>query len=155
MTERHVSKYVLSTRGNSCDSFFGFAEAHEVTEAFVKLVVAIERYLEPKNLVVDFNDCSSDSTFSDNDAGSSAEVPELAPGSADAEPSEEAGASSVSPYARWARAVAESEEYLKDMQALMDAIEALTKLNKASCLVRNSLSAKSKFLSGSTRSDKC
>eukprot|EP00965_Chrysotila_dentata_P051630 1713685-Pleurochrysis_carterae.AAC.1 len=29
MAERHLSKYVLSTRTNSCESFFGFAEAHE------------------------------------------------------------------------------------------------------------------------------
>eukprot|EP00965_Chrysotila_dentata_P131352 4342899-Pleurochrysis_carterae.AAC.1 len=29
MAERHLSKYVFSTRANSCDSFSGFAEAHE------------------------------------------------------------------------------------------------------------------------------
>eukprot|EP00965_Chrysotila_dentata_P247832 6207986-Pleurochrysis_carterae.AAC.1 len=50
MTERHVSKYVSFTRGNFCDSFSGFAEAHEVTEVFVKLIVAIEHYLEPESL---------------------------------------------------------------------------------------------------------
>eukprot|EP00965_Chrysotila_dentata_P146808 4847311-Pleurochrysis_carterae.AAC.2 len=36
MTERHLSKYVSSTRVNSCDSFSGFAEAHEVTDVFVQ-----------------------------------------------------------------------------------------------------------------------
>eukprot|EP00965_Chrysotila_dentata_P016759 556063-Pleurochrysis_carterae.AAC.2 len=52
MTERHLSKYVSSTRVNSCEthqSFSGCAEAHEVTEIFIKLVVAIERYLEPES----------------------------------------------------------------------------------------------------------
>eukprot|EP00965_Chrysotila_dentata_P131197 4337074-Pleurochrysis_carterae.AAC.1 len=29
MTERYLSKYVSSTRENSCESFSGFAEAHE------------------------------------------------------------------------------------------------------------------------------
>eukprot|EP00965_Chrysotila_dentata_P022132 732624-Pleurochrysis_carterae.AAC.1 len=128
MTERHVSKYVLSTRGNSCDSFSGFAEAHEVTEVFVKLIVGNVRYLELEDLEAGF-DRSSDSTFSDDDAGPSVEVSELVPDSADAEPLEEAGASSVSPHARWARAVAESEVHRwKDMQALLDAMEARTKL---------------------------
>eukprot|EP00965_Chrysotila_dentata_P100732 3328070-Pleurochrysis_carterae.AAC.1 len=65
MTERHVSKYVSSTRGNSCDSFSGFVEAHEVTEVLVKLIIAIERYLEPKSLVAD-SDRGSDSTFSND-----------------------------------------------------------------------------------------
>eukprot|EP00965_Chrysotila_dentata_P185895 6137189-Pleurochrysis_carterae.AAC.1 len=32
MVERQLSKYVSSTRANSCESFSGFAEAHEVTE---------------------------------------------------------------------------------------------------------------------------
>eukprot|EP00965_Chrysotila_dentata_P115949 3832635-Pleurochrysis_carterae.AAC.2 len=86
---------------------------------FVQLIVAIERYLEPESLVADF-DCSSDSTFSDDDAGPSAEVPKLAPESADAELLEEPGTSSASPYARWERAVAESEERWKDIQAFME-----------------------------------
>eukprot|EP00965_Chrysotila_dentata_P177211 5852690-Pleurochrysis_carterae.AAC.1 len=29
MTERYLSMYVSSTRANSCESFTGFAEAHE------------------------------------------------------------------------------------------------------------------------------
>eukprot|EP00965_Chrysotila_dentata_P109138 3606360-Pleurochrysis_carterae.AAC.1 len=46
MTERHLSKYLSSTCVNSCESFSGFAEAYEVTEVFIKLIIAIERYLE-------------------------------------------------------------------------------------------------------------
>eukprot|EP00965_Chrysotila_dentata_P194973 6176709-Pleurochrysis_carterae.AAC.1 len=68
--ERHLSKYVSSTRANSCDSFSGFAETHEVTEFFVRLIVAFERYLEPEDFSAD-SDGSSDSTFSDDDAGPS------------------------------------------------------------------------------------
>eukprot|EP00965_Chrysotila_dentata_P156532 5172394-Pleurochrysis_carterae.AAC.1 len=49
MAERHLSKYISSTGANSCNSFFGFAEAHEVTEAFIRLIAAIKRYIEPKN----------------------------------------------------------------------------------------------------------
>eukprot|EP00965_Chrysotila_dentata_P123872 4094227-Pleurochrysis_carterae.AAC.3 len=126
MTERYLSKYVSSTRANSCDSFSRFAEAHEVTEVFVRLIVAIERHLEPEELVAD-SDGSSDSTFSDDDAGPSAEVPKLAPELADVEPLEEVGASSASPHARWAHAVAERKERWKDIQARMDAMEARTK----------------------------
>eukprot|EP00965_Chrysotila_dentata_P262596 6214618-Pleurochrysis_carterae.AAC.2 len=74
---------------------------HEVTEVFVKFIVAIERYLEPEDLVTANSAGSSDSTFSDDGAGPSVEVPKLAPESADAEPLEEADASSASPYARW------------------------------------------------------
>eukprot|EP00965_Chrysotila_dentata_P041721 1383539-Pleurochrysis_carterae.AAC.1 len=40
MAETYLSKYVSSTRANSCESFSGFAEAHEVTEDFVRLIVA-------------------------------------------------------------------------------------------------------------------
>eukprot|EP00965_Chrysotila_dentata_P009208 300215-Pleurochrysis_carterae.AAC.2 len=53
MVERHLSKYVSSTRVNSCESFSGFTEAHKVTQVFVRLIVAIERYLEPEDLVAD------------------------------------------------------------------------------------------------------
>eukprot|EP00965_Chrysotila_dentata_P184642 6095115-Pleurochrysis_carterae.AAC.2 len=135
MTERHVSKYVSSTRGQPLRFVPGFAKANEVTEVFVKLIVAVVRYLEPENLVADF-DGSSDSTFSDDDAGPSAEVRELAPESADAEPLEEASASSASLYARWERAEAKARKggrtcRWKDIQALMDTMEARTKLNKA------------------------
>eukprot|EP00965_Chrysotila_dentata_P172420 5689668-Pleurochrysis_carterae.AAC.1 len=45
MTEKYLSKYVSSTRVNSCESFSGFDEAHEVTKVFIKLILAIERYL--------------------------------------------------------------------------------------------------------------
>eukprot|EP00965_Chrysotila_dentata_P132731 4388674-Pleurochrysis_carterae.AAC.1 len=129
MTERHLSKYVSSTRDNSCDSFSGFAEAHEVTEVFVRLIVAIERYLEPEDFAAD-SDGSSNSTFGDDGAGPSAEILELPPaGSADAEALEETGSSPASPYTRRKRAVAESEERWQDIQALMDAMEARTKLN--------------------------
>eukprot|EP00965_Chrysotila_dentata_P074828 2472777-Pleurochrysis_carterae.AAC.1 len=34
MTERHLSKCIVSTRANSCDSFSGFAEVHQGTEVF-------------------------------------------------------------------------------------------------------------------------
>eukprot|EP00965_Chrysotila_dentata_P125512 4149499-Pleurochrysis_carterae.AAC.1 len=78
MAERHLSKYVSSTRANSCDSSSGFAEAHEVTEAFSRLIAAIERYIEPDDFATDQYG-SSGSTFSDDHAGPSAEVPELAP----------------------------------------------------------------------------
>eukprot|EP00965_Chrysotila_dentata_P105967 3499590-Pleurochrysis_carterae.AAC.1 len=78
MAERHLSKYVLSTRANSCDSLPGFAESHEVTEAFIRLIAAIERFLEPEDFAANPYG-SSDSTFSDDDAGPSAEVPEMAP----------------------------------------------------------------------------
>eukprot|EP00965_Chrysotila_dentata_P076230 2517568-Pleurochrysis_carterae.AAC.1 len=87
MPERHLSKYVSSTRASSCDSFSGFTEAHEVAEVFVRLIVVIERYLEPGELFAD-SDGSSDSTFSDDGAGPSAEAPKLAPEFADAEPLE-------------------------------------------------------------------
>eukprot|EP00965_Chrysotila_dentata_P230622 6197874-Pleurochrysis_carterae.AAC.1 len=80
------------------------------------------------------------------DAGPSAEVPKLAAEFADAEPLEEAGASSALPHVRWARVVAEREERWKDIQARMDAIQARTKRNQAQCLARNSLSVKSKNL---------
>eukprot|EP00965_Chrysotila_dentata_P067394 2230554-Pleurochrysis_carterae.AAC.1 len=49
MAERHWSKYASSTRAKSYDSFSGFAEANEVTEAFIRLNAAIERYLEPED----------------------------------------------------------------------------------------------------------
>eukprot|EP00965_Chrysotila_dentata_P248803 6208553-Pleurochrysis_carterae.AAC.1 len=45
MTEKYLSKYVSSTRVNSCDSFSGFKEAHEVVEVFTKFLLAIKRYL--------------------------------------------------------------------------------------------------------------
>eukprot|EP00965_Chrysotila_dentata_P050980 1690822-Pleurochrysis_carterae.AAC.4 len=63
MTERHLSKYVSSTRVNSCESLSGFAEAHEVMEVFIKLIIAIEGYLEPESIVAD-SDCRRDSTSS-------------------------------------------------------------------------------------------
>eukprot|EP00965_Chrysotila_dentata_P100397 3317365-Pleurochrysis_carterae.AAC.1 len=53
MVERYLPKYVSSTRANSCESFSGFAEAHEVAEVFVRLIVAAERYLEPEDFAVD------------------------------------------------------------------------------------------------------
>eukprot|EP00965_Chrysotila_dentata_P114879 3797003-Pleurochrysis_carterae.AAC.1 len=49
MAERHLTKYVSSTGENSCNSFSGFAEAHEVTETFIRLIAAIKRYIEPKD----------------------------------------------------------------------------------------------------------
>eukprot|EP00965_Chrysotila_dentata_P229638 6197294-Pleurochrysis_carterae.AAC.4 len=55
MTDRHLSKYVSSTRVNSCESFSGFAEAHEDS------------------------DCRSDSTSSDDDVVPAAESPKPAP----------------------------------------------------------------------------
>eukprot|EP00965_Chrysotila_dentata_P247087 6207540-Pleurochrysis_carterae.AAC.1 len=64
-----------------------------------------------------------------DDAGPSVEIPEPVPKSADAEPLEEAGASSASPRVRCARAAAEYEEQWKDMQASMEAIEARTRCN--------------------------
>eukprot|EP00965_Chrysotila_dentata_P084920 2803167-Pleurochrysis_carterae.AAC.2 len=115
-------------RVNSCNSFSDFAEAHEVTEIFVRLIVAIERYLEPQDFVAG-SDGSSGSTFSDGDAGHSAEVTELASEFADARPLEKAGASSASPQVRWAHAVAEREERWKDIQARMNAMDAFTKRN--------------------------
>eukprot|EP00965_Chrysotila_dentata_P013294 439390-Pleurochrysis_carterae.AAC.1 len=45
MTEKYLSKYVSSTRVNSCYSVSGFEEAHEVIEALTKLLLAIKRYL--------------------------------------------------------------------------------------------------------------
>eukprot|EP00965_Chrysotila_dentata_P037777 1256140-Pleurochrysis_carterae.AAC.1 len=78
MIERHLSKYVSSTRANSGESFFGFAEAHEVTEVLVKLIVAVERYLKPEDLAAD-SDGSSNSTFSDDDTEPSVETPKLVP----------------------------------------------------------------------------
>eukprot|EP00965_Chrysotila_dentata_P123292 4075113-Pleurochrysis_carterae.AAC.1 len=53
MAERHLSKYVSSTRANSCDSFSDFAEAHEVTERFIRLIAAFERYIEPEDFAAD------------------------------------------------------------------------------------------------------
>eukprot|EP00965_Chrysotila_dentata_P036768 1223739-Pleurochrysis_carterae.AAC.1 len=47
MTEWYLSKYVSSTCANSCESFSGFVEAHEVTKVFTKLIIAIELYLQP------------------------------------------------------------------------------------------------------------
>eukprot|EP00965_Chrysotila_dentata_P108590 3587155-Pleurochrysis_carterae.AAC.1 len=47
MTEKYLFKYVSSTRVNSCDSFSGFEESHEVVEIFTKLLLAIKRYLLP------------------------------------------------------------------------------------------------------------
>eukprot|EP00965_Chrysotila_dentata_P128285 4241040-Pleurochrysis_carterae.AAC.1 len=81
MAERYLSKYVLSTRANSCESFPGFVEAQEVTEVFVRLIVAVERYFAADS------EGNSDSTFSDDDVGPSVEI---APESADARPLEEA-----------------------------------------------------------------
>eukprot|EP00965_Chrysotila_dentata_P157205 5194062-Pleurochrysis_carterae.AAC.1 len=54
MAERYLSKYVSSTHANSCKSFSGFAEAHEVTEVFVRLIDAVERYLEPEDFAADY-----------------------------------------------------------------------------------------------------
>eukprot|EP00965_Chrysotila_dentata_P008415 274341-Pleurochrysis_carterae.AAC.1 len=85
MAERHLSKYVSCTRANSCESFSGFAETHEVTKVFIRLIVAVERYFEPEEFAA-YSDGSSDSTFSDDDAGPSVKIPELVPESTDAEP---------------------------------------------------------------------
>eukprot|EP00965_Chrysotila_dentata_P130798 4324072-Pleurochrysis_carterae.AAC.1 len=52
--ERHLSKYVSLTGANACNSFSGYAEAHEVTEAFIRLIAAIKRYIEPKSFAVDY-----------------------------------------------------------------------------------------------------
>eukprot|EP00965_Chrysotila_dentata_P066256 2192768-Pleurochrysis_carterae.AAC.2 len=80
MTERHLSKYVSSTRVNSCESFSAFAEAYdEVTEVCIKLVTAIDRYLEPESLDVADSDCRSDSTSSDDGVVPPAESPKPAP----------------------------------------------------------------------------
>eukprot|EP00965_Chrysotila_dentata_P143879 4753255-Pleurochrysis_carterae.AAC.1 len=124
MAERHLSKYVSLTRANSCNSFSGFAEAHKVTEAFNRLIAAIERYIKPEY-------GSSDSTFSDDHAGPLAEVPELARLEfGDAEPLEEADISSASPHVRWAQFVTEREEWRRDLQArIMDARKAHTRRN--------------------------
>eukprot|EP00965_Chrysotila_dentata_P034096 1135372-Pleurochrysis_carterae.AAC.1 len=115
--------FVSSTRANSCDSFSGFAEAHEVKEAFIRLIAAIMRYIEPEYFAADQYG-SSDSTFSEDHAGPSAEVPELAQEFADAEPLEEADVSTASPHVRWAQFVTEREEWRKDLQARMDARRA-------------------------------
>eukprot|EP00965_Chrysotila_dentata_P154112 5093397-Pleurochrysis_carterae.AAC.1 len=72
MAERHLSKYVSSTGAHSCNSFSDFAEAHEVTEAFIRLVAAIKRYIEPKDFAVDRYG-GGDSTFSDDHADPSAQ----------------------------------------------------------------------------------
>eukprot|EP00965_Chrysotila_dentata_P132019 4364185-Pleurochrysis_carterae.AAC.1 len=106
MTERHLSKYVSSTLANSCDSFSAFAEAQEVTEAFIRLIAAIERCIKPDDFAADQYG-GSDSTFSDDHAGPSIEVPELATDFVDAEPLEEADVSSASPHFRWAQFVTE------------------------------------------------
>eukprot|EP00965_Chrysotila_dentata_P017647 586235-Pleurochrysis_carterae.AAC.1 len=116
MAKRHLSKYVSLTRAKSCDSFSGFAEAHEVTEAFIRLIAVIERNLEPEDFAADPYG-SSNSTFSDDDAEVSADVSELTPEFADAESLEEADASPASPHVRWAQVVAEREERRKDLQA--------------------------------------
>eukprot|EP00965_Chrysotila_dentata_P106491 3518081-Pleurochrysis_carterae.AAC.2 len=70
MTERLLSKYILSTHVNSCESFSSFAEAHDI---------AIERYLEPESLEVADSDCRSDFTSSDDNVVPSAEFPKPAP----------------------------------------------------------------------------
>eukprot|EP00965_Chrysotila_dentata_P229485 6197221-Pleurochrysis_carterae.AAC.4 len=120
MTERHLSKYVSSTSVNSCDSFSGFAEAHEVTEGLSSSssplsATSSRRALWPTLTV----------------AATRRLATTMLTESADAEPLEEAGASSASPYARLERAVAKREVRWKDIQALMDAMEARTKHNKA------------------------
>eukprot|EP00965_Chrysotila_dentata_P187431 6172128-Pleurochrysis_carterae.AAC.5 len=78
MTERHLSKYVSSTRVNSCESFSGVAEVHEAREVLIKFIMAIERHLKPESLIDD-SDCRSDSTLSIDDVVPSAESPEYAP----------------------------------------------------------------------------
>eukprot|EP00965_Chrysotila_dentata_P192194 6175036-Pleurochrysis_carterae.AAC.1 len=67
MTERHLSQVRFSTRVSSCKPFSGFAEAHEVTKIFIRLTIAMERYLEPESLDVADSDYHSDSTSSDDD----------------------------------------------------------------------------------------
>eukprot|EP00965_Chrysotila_dentata_P018751 624184-Pleurochrysis_carterae.AAC.2 len=131
MTERYLFKYVSSTRVNSCESFSGLAEAHEVTAVFIKLIVAIERYLEPESLLADPY-CSSDSTLSDDDVVPSAELPKLAPEPAYAGPLEEVGTSSASPHIRCGHAAPSpgSRKSRKKLQCRMEAMEARTKLNR-------------------------
>eukprot|EP00965_Chrysotila_dentata_P192605 6175276-Pleurochrysis_carterae.AAC.2 len=53
MAEKHLSRYVSSTRANSCDSFIGCAEAHEVTKVFIRLTAVIVRYIEPEDFAAD------------------------------------------------------------------------------------------------------
>eukprot|EP00965_Chrysotila_dentata_P078020 2572563-Pleurochrysis_carterae.AAC.1 len=76
-----------------------------------------QRYFEPESLVAD-SVCSTASTFSDDVAGSSAEVSVLAPESADAESLEEAGVCNH-PHRR---ILGGHALWLKDMQALKDAL---------------------------------
>eukprot|EP00965_Chrysotila_dentata_P171646 5664897-Pleurochrysis_carterae.AAC.1 len=75
------------------------------------------------------SDSSSDLTFNDDDTASpSAEVPELAPNSADAGPLEEARASPcrmLGGNALWLKAMKGG----RSLYALMDAMKARTKLN--------------------------
>eukprot|EP00965_Chrysotila_dentata_P229177 6197026-Pleurochrysis_carterae.AAC.2 len=79
MTERHLSKYVSSTCVNLCKSCSRFAEAHEFfTEVFIKVIITIQRYLEPESLVAD-SDCRSDSTSRNEDVVPPAEFPKSAP----------------------------------------------------------------------------
>eukprot|EP00965_Chrysotila_dentata_P009426 307049-Pleurochrysis_carterae.AAC.1 len=95
MSERHLSKYVSSTRVNSCEAFSGFAEAHKVTDVFIKLVVAIERYLEPDSPAsAPGSDCSSDTT-SDDIVVSPANFAEPGPESAYADPMSAVGATAT------------------------------------------------------------
>eukprot|EP00965_Chrysotila_dentata_P016673 553406-Pleurochrysis_carterae.AAC.1 len=54
-------------------------EAHEVTEVFIRLIITIERYLEPESLDVADSDCCSNSTSSDDDVVPRAESPKLTP----------------------------------------------------------------------------
>eukprot|EP00965_Chrysotila_dentata_P259420 6213559-Pleurochrysis_carterae.AAC.2 len=92
MTQRHLSKYVSSTRSNSCDSFSGSSLPLSATSSrrtlLPTLTVAATRRsvatMLPPRL----------------------KFQQLDPEFADAEPLEEAGASSSSPHVSWARVVA-------------------------------------------------
>eukprot|EP00965_Chrysotila_dentata_P153352 5068952-Pleurochrysis_carterae.AAC.1 len=125
MTEPHLSKYASSTRANSCDSFSGLRRRTRSHQAHC-CHWALPRAGGPCCRLADG---SSDSTFSDDETGPSAEVPELASEFADAEPLEEADASSSSPHVRWARVVAGRKERWKGIQARMDVMEARTRRN--------------------------
>eukprot|EP00965_Chrysotila_dentata_P167226 5521707-Pleurochrysis_carterae.AAC.2 len=121
-TEIYLSKYVLSTRVNSGESFFGSAEAHEVTEVFIKLIADIERYLEPASTAsVPGSDCNSNTTLSDDNVVFAAEFIEPESESARAEPMAAVGTPASLQHSVEAHAIARPEKSQEDMQRLMKA----------------------------------
>eukprot|EP00965_Chrysotila_dentata_P257715 6212980-Pleurochrysis_carterae.AAC.5 len=120
MTERYLPRYVSSTRVNSCESFSGFAEAHEVTKVFIKLIDAMERYLEPESTAsTPESDSSSDTTLSDDEVVPPAEFPEPEPKPVYAEPMAAVGTAATAPNSVKAHAIARLEKSQDDMQRLM------------------------------------